>query len=171
MAAITYLAQNHMKKIIILGYGNPDRGDDGVAWHILMRLFNDLQIKDADLFCCDIISLTSNTDVWFNFQLLPEIAENLSTYQKAIFLDAHTGEIKENVKFSPVEPEFSNSPFTHHMTPATLLALSNTLTGKHPESWLLSIRGHEFEFNRELTEKTMRFAEEALLLLKKELSI
>lgn len=160
-----------MKKNIILGYGNPDRGDDGVAWHILMRLFSDKNILDADLFCCDFISLTTNTDVWFNFQLLPEIAEVLSTYQKAIFLDAHTGEIKENVKLSPVEPEFSNSPFTHHMTPSTLLALTDTITGKHPESWLLSIRGHEFEFNRELTAKTKRFAEEALLMLKKELLI
>ena len=27
-----------MKKILLLGYGNPDREDDGVAWHILRAL-------------------------------------------------------------------------------------------------------------------------------------
>ena len=27
-----------MKKSLIIGYGNPDREDDGVAWHILRAL-------------------------------------------------------------------------------------------------------------------------------------
>jgi hypothetical protein len=27
-----------LKKLLLLGYGNPDREDDGVAWHILRAI-------------------------------------------------------------------------------------------------------------------------------------
>lgn len=160
-----------MNKNLILGYGNPDRGDDGVAWHILLKLFKENNIQEVDLFCCDFVPLNQTTDVWFNFQLLPEISENLANYKKAIFLDAHTGEIKEDIKLSKLKPVFDNSPFTHHMTPTALLALASTVTGKHPQSWLLSIRGFEFEFNRSLTQKTEALADQAIVILKRKLSI
>ena len=86
-----------MIKNLLLGYGNPDRGDDGVAWHILQTLFDEKNMRDVDLFCCDFIPLNEQTDVWFNFQLLPEISEILKNYHKAVFLDAHTGEIQEDI--------------------------------------------------------------------------
>lgn len=158
-----------MDKNLILGYGNPDRGDDGVAWYILMRLFEEKMIKDVDLFCCEFLSLNQSIDVWFNFQLLPEIAENLSSYKKAFFIDAHTGEIKDDIKLSKIKPVFDNSPFTHHMTPSSLLALTKTISGTHPQAWLLSVRGYEFEFNRTLSEKTGGLAEKGLSILKKKL--
>ena len=31
-----------MNKTLLLGYGNPDREDDGVAWHVLSRVFRAL---------------------------------------------------------------------------------------------------------------------------------
>ena len=62
-----------MKKTILLGYGNPDRGDDGVAWHLLNRLIAKYQVEISDLLESDIFSLTDSVDVWFNLQLLPEI--------------------------------------------------------------------------------------------------
>jgi len=158
-----------MKKTILLGYGNPDRGDDGVAWHILQTLFKDKGMPDVDLFCCDFVPYNETTDVWFNFQLLPEISEILKKYQRAIFLDAHTGEILEDIRFAEVKPVYSNSPFTHHMTPSALLALTESINGEYPLSWLLSIRGFEFEFNRELTAKTRELAEQAIQMLKTDL--
>ena len=158
-----------MKKTLLLGYGNPDRGDDGVAWHILQTLFKEKEMPDVDLFCCDFVPLDEKTDVYFNFQLLPEISEILKNYQRAIFLDAHTGEIVEGIRLAEVKPVYSNSPFTHHMTPSALLALTESISGGYPSSWLLSIRGFEFEFNRELTAKTRELAEQAIQMLKTDL--
>jgi hydrogenase maturation protease len=154
-----------MEKTLLLGYGNPDRGDDGVAWHILQTLFKEKGVLEADLFCCDFIPLDEQTDVWFNFQLLPEIAEIIKNYKRAIFLDAHTGEIKENIRLAEVKPVYSNSPFTHHMTPSALLALTESISGSYPESWLLSIRGYQFEFNQELSVKTKELATQAIQML------
>jgi len=155
-----------LKKTLFLGYGNPDRGDDGAAWHILTQLFKEHGNSEIDLFDSDVVALNENIDVWFNFQLLPEISETLASYQKAVFLDAHTGEIKEDINFQEIRPVYQNSPFTHHMTPASLLALADSINGKYPKSWLLSVRGFSFKFERGLTPKTNNLCDQALELLR-----
>jgi hydrogenase maturation protease len=154
------------KKILLLGYGNPDRGDDGAAWHILNQLFLDRNMPDTDLFTSDLIPLTENIDVWFNFQLLPEYTETISEYQKMVFIDAHTGEITEDLNFHKLAPAYTNSPFTHHMTPSSLLSIAESITGKYPESWMLSVRGYEFEFNCSLSPRTKELCSQAIALLR-----
>lgn len=153
------------KKTILLGYGNPDRGDDGAAWHILNRLFIFSGQNDVDLFSADITSLNKNIDVWFNFQLLPEYAEIISCYDQAIFIDAHTGEIKLDLSFMEIKGSIDYSPFTHHMTPATLIAITKSITGKSPKAWLLSVRGYNFQFDCTLSESTERLVDQAVKLL------
>lgn len=153
-----------MKKTILLGYGNPDRGDDGVAWHLLNELLRE-HGKDIDLFESDVFPLTDQVDIWFNLQLLPEISETIAKYERVIFIDAHTGEIKEDINLQPVEPHYLSSPFTHHITPSTVLSLADALADQCLESWLLSIRGFEFKFERSLTKKTKTLARKALKIL------
>lgn len=157
-----------MKKTLLLGYGNPDRGDDGIAWHILNKLLEDKDIfeEQDDLLNADLTHLDENVDIWFNLQLLPEVSELLAKYEKAIFIDAHTSEIQNDINIETVEPLYLNSPFTHHVTPSTCLALAEAISGKYPKSWLLSIRGYEFKFERDLTLKTKEIAGKALKLLK-----
>lgn len=149
-----------------MGYGNPDRGDDGVAWHILKNLFAEFGRSEVDLFDSDVVSLTENIDTWFNFQLLPEISELLVQYQQAVFIDAHTGEIKEDINFQELTPTYQNSPFTHHMTPPSLLALAESIHGQYPKSWMLSVRGYDFKFEQALTPQTQTLCDEALDLIK-----
>ena len=154
------------EKTIILGFGNPDRGDDGVGWHVLAgvaRQFGQTLSFDALDTCA--FKLSEQTYLWFNLQLIPEVAEELTSYQNAIFIDAHTAEIKEQIKISPIEPEFQNSPFTHHLTAASCLFLTNSLYGKYPESILISIRGYDFGFSRTLSKKTGKLAEKAIDLI------
>jgi len=159
-----------MKKLLIVGYGNPDRGDDGVAWHMLKELLKEHKpdLDAEDLLSGDIASLDGETDTWFNLQLLPEISELLSDYEKAVFIDAHTAEIKAEINLEKIEPVFLNSPFTHHVTPSTCLSLVESINGYAPESWLLSIRGYEFRFERELTTRTRDLANKAVKILRKE---
>ena len=153
-------------KTIVLGFGNPDRGDDGVAWHVLAGIANRFgQTLSNENMEAGLIKLSEHTNLWFNLQLIPEVAEELAEHQQAIFIDAHTAEIKEEIKVSKIEPEFQNSPFTHHLTAATCLSLSKTLYHKYPESILVSIRGYDFGFSHILSQKTVGLAEKAVELI------
>ncbi len=157
-----------MKNNLFIGYGNPDRGDDGVAYHLFMDLLNDFGKKDVDLFSSDTISLDENTDIMFNFQLLPEFSEMIAKYQQVVFIDSHTGDIEGNISFESIEPSYQYSPFTHHFSPSSCLAVAQSLTGKHPRAWLLTIRGFQFGFNRELSDRTREFADQALNIIRSE---
>ena len=79
------------EKTIILGFGNPDRGDDGVAWHVLagiaQRFGQPFAYEGIE---AGLVNLSEDTHLWFNLQLIPEVAEELAAYQQAIFIDAHT---------------------------------------------------------------------------------
>jgi hydrogenase maturation protease len=157
-----------MKSTILIGYGNPDREDDGVAWHLLQKVIADCKCTDADLFSSDVIAIRPDLDIWFNFQLLPEMAETIADYERAVFIDAHTGEIQEEISYHPIEPVFQNSPFTHHFTPASCLAVAQQLSGRYPESMMLSVRGYQFSFSQDLSEETAALVEKAFALLKKD---
>lgn len=151
-----------MISTLILGFGNADRQDDGVAWHILNRLAIRLGWP-ASLSPDEGFQLSGNfPDLLFTLQLTPEMAETIGQYDRVCFVDAHTGNVPEEVNVAPVREEFKSSPFTHHMTPATLLALAGTLYGKHPEALLVSVRGYAFEFERSLSKKTDEIAGQAV---------
>jgi hydrogenase maturation protease len=145
---------------LIVGYGNLDRQDDGVSWHMMAELATRLGRPIPD----DTIGFQpdgSNPDFLFVLQLTPELAELITQYDRVCFLDAHTGNIEEDISFRTPEPGFQRSPFTHHMTAETLLGLSRALYGKEPTSILVSVRGHEFEFIQELSSKTSTLAHQA----------
>ena len=157
-----------MKNNLFIGYGNPDRGDDGAAYHLFIALLNDFGKKDVDLFSSDTISLDANTDIMFNFQLLPEFSEMIAQYQQVVFIDSHTGDIEDNINYKSIEPYYQYSPFTHHFSPSSCLAVAQSLTGRHPKAWLLSIRGFQFGFNRELSDQTRKFVNQALDIIRSE---
>lgn len=157
-----------MKNNLFIGYGNPDRGDDGAAYHLFIALLNDFGKNDADLFSLDTTSLDVNIDIMFNFQLLPEFAETIAQYQQVVFIDSHTGDIKENINFKSIKPNYQYSPFTHHFSPPSCLAVAKLLTGKHPKAWLLSIRGFQFGFNRELSDQTRELVNQAIDIIHSE---
>lgn len=159
---------NDLLKSLILGFGNPDRGDDGVAWYILSEIaghFN-TSLREEQIECC-LVQLNNEIDIWFNLQLIPEISEQLAYYNRAVFVDAHTVDIKEDIRIIDIKPEFQNSPFTHHLTPSSCLSLTKLLFGKYPESKLVSVRGFSFEFTDKLSTKTQSLANQAIEIILK----
>jgi len=95
-------------------------------------------------------------------QLVPELAETISKYDMAIFVDAHTGAYAEELRIESVAPVYRSSLVSHHMKPATLLALARDLYKHHPCSIQISVRGYEFDFGTELSERTQQLANDAL---------
>lgn len=150
------------KKTLILGFGNLDREDDGVAWHILDRLASRYQ-KSLDI--CpeeEPFSIAPQLDILFLLQLYPELAETLSAYQRVCFVDAHTGAVPEELHISHPDACFQSSPLTHHLTPETLLCLTRDLYQFLPEPLLVSVRGYSFSFKNQLSSRTDQLANQAV---------
>lgn len=148
-------------RTLIIGYGNPDREDDGVAWHILglvaQRLGHTLAIPPDDEFQTFGIEI----DLYFTLQVTPELAEMITAYDRVIFVDAHTGIVPEEIHWQDLVGDYQTSPFTHHMTASTCVGLARTLYDARVEAYLVSVRGYAFGFTRILSERTMELAEEA----------
>lgn len=172
-----------MLKTLIIGYGNPDREDDGVAWHVLEKLAHHfdspittvdelaltLQLTHSGETEADTTSLSSLTlaqrpvHLAFALQLTPEMAETLAQYQQVCFIDAHTGAYSEEIHVAPVEPGYQASPFTHHLTPESCLILAETLSGHAPTGLMVSIRGYRFGYGVELSDQTAALVDEAMV--------
>jgi hydrogenase maturation protease len=152
-----------MKKLLLIGYGNPDREDDGVAWHILRALAIKLGLPPPSSY--DEFREFPRIDFAFYLQLTPEMAEDIRAYEYVCFIDAHTGSIPEPMRLIDVESEFQASPFTHHLTPQSLLSMCETIYGAKPEAALLSVLGHRFLFSRQLSEGTAELVPQAVELI------
>ena len=150
-----------MNQTLVLGYGNPDRQDDGVAWHVLHALAVRLGLPVPDSYEDEFPS-NERLDFAFTLQLTPEMAEQIAPYERVCFVDAHTGSIATEVQLAPVESQFQHSPFTHHLTPQSLLAMCQSLYSKTPQAVLLSVRGYRFEFERELSAESAALVPEAV---------
>ncbi len=145
-----------MRKTLILGYGNPDRQDDGIAWHVLVAVAEHFHYPLPESWEDGFQTSSGHPDleIYFSLQLTPELAEQVATFERVCFVDAHTGRIPEEIHFEQISPDLQNSPFTHHMTPATLCYLTQSLYGRQPEALLISVRGYEFNFSHSLSDQT-----------------
>lgn len=141
-------------RTLIVGFGNPDREDDGVAWHTLHRIadyFNIPVSADTD---AGIFPAGESLDFWFNLQLMPEMAAEMVYYQRICFVDAHTGALDEEIHIEKLESKFQNSPLTHHMTAESIISILENVYHHLPEAILVSIRGYQFRFEQSLSART-----------------
>ncbi len=159
-----FLLEERLKRILFLGYGNPDREDDGVAWHILCAIAAKLRLPVPASYE-EEFQQSTKADFLFQLQLTPEMAEDISAYEYVCFFDAHTGNIPETVRLIEVESDFQRSPLTHHLTPQSLISICQTLYGKAPDAALVSVLGYHFRFSRELSSETAELVLQAVELI------
>lgn len=146
---------------LVIGYGNADRQDDGVGWHVLKNLAEKIGCTIPEDPGAPIEIHNEQVDLLFILQIFPELAETLSHYKRVCFVDAHTADIKAEIAWNEISPLYERSPLTHHMSPRTVLSITATIYDHIPEAILISIRGYHFQFERELSSKTAALAEEA----------
>src|SRR5947209_1885266 len=111
--------------LLIIGIGNPLRGDDDVG----PRLARKLRL-------CGIAAEAVH-------QLAPEVAEQASRSERVLFVDADMHSAPGEIHLRGIGAE-ANSPFEHHSTPAGLLTLARELYGKEPAARLLTIGGESY---------------------------
>ncbi len=114
--------------VLVIGYGNLLRGDDGIGQTVAMR------VEEWE---------------WMNVrsrpvhQLMPELAQELSEVQLAIFVDAAlSGDDVTRSQLEPV-PE-QGLPWGHSLSPPRLLSLCQWLYQTVPQAWIISVPGVDF---------------------------
>ncbi len=139
------------ERILIYAYGNPGRQDDGLGNRFVEELgkwIDDKNIQGIEIEC--------------NYQLNIEDSLKVADKDIVIFVDASNEDI-EDIHFSVVEPSEGRSEFTtHSASPAFVLALCIRLYDKHPKTYLLQIRGYEWEFKEGLSAKAEKNLQKAL---------
>jgi hydrogenase maturation protease len=128
-------------KIIIYGFGNPGRGDDGLGVRIAQAIENEAASFEG-----------LELRVESNYQLNIEDALAVSGTDMAIFCDA-AKEGWEPFDFNEIFPSADVAFTTHTMSPASVIALCEELYGRRPKSYLLAIRGYEWGITETLSQR------------------
>ena len=127
-------------RALIIGYGNPLRGDDGVG-QIAARDLAKRAIGDVEVAVCH--------------QLMPELAARIATADVVVFIDAEAGtDPPGSVVFSEVTRGESALPsgLVHGVDPAALLFMSWKLYGRSPQAFLVTVAGSSFAFREGLSD-------------------
>ena len=139
-------------RTLVIGFGNRDRGDDGVAYHVVDALRQRLGQPPLSEEGAGAEPGDAVVGSVFVPQLAPEWLDLASGYDALILVDAHVREDGGALWCAPVEAEYQAAAFTHAMAPATFVALLEMLHGQRPRAWMVSIRGCRFGFGRTLSD-------------------
>lgn len=147
---------------LVVGYGNTSRRDDGVA----LQVINGLRARWGQP------PLDPEAEIWgelegvhdsiFVQQLTLELSSSLVWYSMVVFVDAGLPQMEAAVRVEQVTPNLRPTAISHHMEPAVLLALADGLVGRAPAGWLVSVRGHDFDFGEALSAETAATVREAV---------
>lgn len=151
-----------MNRTLVIGFGNLDRADDGVAYYVINALRRRLGQKMLNEEITGLEGLCGDIDSIFLSQLVPELMDVLTDYDQVIFVDAHVYENVDNLHCTPVTQDYTPPTFSHNITPPMLLAFLKKLYHREPIGYLVSIRGYNFDFSRSLSVDTKALVETAV---------
>lgn len=130
--------------LLVIGYGNELRGDDGVGPAVAREV--------------DAWGLPDVSARW-SHGLVPELAEPISRADAVVFVDAKIGGAA--VEVSELAP--GPAPrLGHHSEPRWLLRLAEVIGGRAPRAWLLTIPADDFGPGEGLSERARRGMADAL---------
>ncbi len=145
-------------KILVYGFGNPGRQDDGLGIEFANRLESWTKEKAMEGFEFDT-----------NYQLNIEDADTISTRDLVIFADASTEDI-DSFCVTRVTGTDDVAFTSHEASPGYILKLSKDLFDKNPYTLLVHLKGYEWELKEGLTEKAKQNLEDALGFFRKRIA-
>lgn len=112
--------------ILIVGYGNTLRRDDGFGWRATQLLAEDTRLREAHV-------------VWQQ-QLTPELALDFSKASLVVLLDITDGAEEGAISTRRLDPmSAAESAWTHHLEPAALIAMARDLWNASPAVFVVSV--------------------------------
>lgn len=135
-----------MNRMLIIGYGNSLRADDGAGIDAVRRIAD----RYPGVHCKTV------------HQLGPELAEDIADYQTVVFLDASVE--SKDVTVNRIHLPVSMGPMhTHIATAPGLLALAARLYDASPlNAYMVHIPASSFEFGQPCTPETMKHIENSV---------
>jgi hydrogenase maturation protease len=137
--------------ILVIGYGNTLRRDDGVGPRVADAVAA-LALPGVRALACPLLT--------------PELAEAISRADATIFVDAAVDAPGE-VQWRKLAPSASSQIMTHAASPATLLALARDVFGRAPEAWWLTIPVEDLGLGEEISPLAQRGFEIAVQEVRK----
>jgi len=131
------IAGDSSPRVLILGYGNPGRQDDGLGPAAIAAV---TEMSWPRVSAQD------------NYQLVIEDAADIAEHEVVWFVDA-ARDCAGPFEIRRLAPKRDIAFTSHLLKPETLLAIVEGYFGKTPEAWLMAIRGYEFEFCEGLTDR------------------
>jgi hydrogenase maturation protease len=123
--------------VLIVGYGNQLRADDGLGWRAVELLEQDARVAGATLLS--------------RHQLTPELALDFSGASLVILIDAAADVAPGAVAVRRVEPAASGSLMSHHVDPAGLAAMARRLYAASPRVYMVSLGAASLDDGEALT--------------------
>jgi hydrogenase maturation protease len=127
-------------QILIIGYGNVLREDDGAGYRAAEELQQNYRNDPA-------------VTVIASHQLLPEMAPDIARSGLVVFLDASSAEEPGKISQSRIQPQACGAGFTHQLTPAALLSLAERLYGHAPDAVGITLAGWSFNVRDKLSRR------------------
>jgi hydrogenase maturation protease len=145
--------------VLVIGYGNPLRGDDGVGPLIAEQLAKRLRDPEAKV---QIVAC---------HQLNPELAEPIAETKAVIFIDASVELKPGEVRISAIAADrFSTGAFAHSMKPSALLATASELFGQAPPAKAVGIGASSLDMGTQLTAQVRGAVPSAIAMVEKEIA-
>jgi hydrogenase maturation protein HypF len=126
--------------LLVIGIGNPSRGDDALGPSFVER---------ASAALADDVA-AGNVELLTDYQLQIEHALDIAGRRRVVFVDASV-RAAPPFEVSRVHPRRDMSHTSHALSPAAVLEAHRDVAGEPPEAWALAIRGECFELGEPLS--------------------
>lgn len=129
---------------LVIGYGNPLRGDDALGWRAALALTADPRLAGVDILA--------------RHQLTPELAVDIAAASRVVFIDSRdargalpAGRDPGTVSVCAIAPEAPTMAWTHHLGAAELLGWAAELYGNAPPAVLVTAPAVCFDLSAHLS--------------------
>jgi hydrogenase maturation protease len=134
------LTEGGGKRVLLIGYGNPAREDDGIG-PAVAEIVDKLHIP----------GLTVES----GYQLDVEDAADIAEHDMVVFVDACVN-CEGPYTFTEIEPSLDISFSSHSVEPEILMGMAKQLFKAGTRGYALGIHGYSFEmFKEEMTERAV----------------
>ena len=132
-------SQDEQASVLIICYGNPLRGDDGLGLVAASLLRKSFTAHQAQVIYCH--------------QLTPELAEPIGSARLVIFIDACKGGAPGAMECHQLHRGEGRLTLDHTISPEGLIELSAELYGGKPLAYAVTVAGEFWGFSRRLSPK------------------
>jgi hydrogenase maturation protease len=132
--------------LLVIGYGNILRGDDGVGPRVAEAV-GQLRLPGVRTLICPLLA--------------PELADPISRAGKVVFVDAAV-DAPYKIQWRKLHPNETSQIMSHAADPRTMLALARDVFGHAPEAWWLTIPAVNLGFSADFSPVAEQGMQEAV---------